>query len=217
MDTCDGIPSVSEEPLRAFLNTGFQHPAWDVVMASLSSWAVWWPFAVVGALGLLLAGGAKGRLTLVAALLAIGVSDGLVCRTLKELVQRPRPHEMQEGVRVVDLKKATPRILAVAKPVNVRISVAPGRIRGGRSFPSSHAANCFALAMVLALSYRRGWVALPVALAVAVSRIYTGSHWPSDVLAGSMIGILCGWGAVWVSGALALRWFPGLFDRPKSA
>lgn len=208
---------MSEEPLRAFLNTGFQHPAWDVVMAGLSSWAVWWPFAVAGALGLLLAGGAKGRLALVAALLAIGVSDGLVCRTLKEVVQRPRPHEMQAGVRVVDLKKATPRLLALAKPVNARISGPPGRIRGGRSFPSSHAANCFALATVLALSCRRGWLALPVALAVAVSRIYTGSHWPSDVLAGGLIGILCGWGAVWATGAAARRWFPGLFDQPKSA
>jgi len=211
------MTGVSEEPLRTFLNTGFHNPALDVVMAGLSSWAVWWPFAVVGGLGLMVAGGSRGRLAVLAILLAIGISDGFVCRTLKELVQRPRPHEMQEGVRVVDLKKASPRFLALAQPVNARVSEPPKHIRGGRSFPSSHAANCFALATVLALSYRRGWVALVVAFAVAVSRVYTGSHWPTDVMAGAIIGILCGWGAVWGTRVVARRLIPGLFGSPKAA
>jgi undecaprenyl-diphosphatase len=64
----------------------------------------------------------------------------------------------------------------------------------GRSFPSGHAANNMAVATVLLLFFpRRGWLYLPVALLIAYSRIYTGSHWPLDVVAGMLLGIAGGW------------------------
>ena len=67
----------------------------------------------------------------------------------------------------------------------------------GRSFPSGHAANNMAVATVLILFYpRRGWLYLPVALLIAYARIYTGSHWPLDVIAGIILGIGGGWLAV---------------------
>ena len=67
----------------------------------------------------------------------------------------------------------------------------------GRSFPSGHAANNMAVATVLILFYpRRGWLYLPVSLLIAYARIYTGSHWPLDVLAGIILGIGGGWLAV---------------------
>ena len=57
------------------------------------------------------------------------------------------------------------------------------------SMPSSHAANWFAATMVLFLFYRRSlWFMLPLALGVSFSRIYNGVHYPSDVLAGAIIG-----------------------------
>jgi membrane-associated phospholipid phosphatase len=66
--------------------------------------------------------------------------------------------------------------------------------RSNTSFPSSHAANAFALAWVLARRYRR-WAAAPWVLAalVAVSRVYLNRHYASDVLVGSAIGVLCAW------------------------
>jgi len=59
------------------------------------------------------------------------------------------------------------------------------------SLPSLHAANLFALALAATLADRRlGFVAYPVAAAVAWSRVYGGVHWPGDVLAGAVWGSL---------------------------
>ncbi|WP_411080470.1 bifunctional phosphatase PAP2/diacylglycerol kinase family protein [Streptomyces sp. cmx-18-6] len=58
------------------------------------------------------------------------------------------------------------------------------------SFPSGHAASAAAFATGVALE-SKGWGAViaPVAVAVAASRVYTGVHYPSDVLAGAALGV----------------------------
>ncbi|MFL3866145.1 phosphatase PAP2 family protein [Streptomyces griseobrunneus] len=58
------------------------------------------------------------------------------------------------------------------------------------SFPSGHAASAAAFATGVALE-SKGWgaVVAPVAAAVAASRVYTGVHYPGDVLAGAALGI----------------------------
>ncbi|MCG6963401.1 MAG: phosphatase PAP2 family protein [Acidobacteria bacterium] len=67
-----------------------------------------------------------------------------------------------------------------------------GRLRqGGESFPSSHAAHAFLIAAVLdATVHRTGWrwVFYPAASAVALSRVQTGVHFPTDVIAGGALG-----------------------------
>jgi len=57
------------------------------------------------------------------------------------------------------------------------------------SFPSGHTATAFALATVLSLWYPR-WTAAWLALAAVVgwSRVGLGSHFPSDVIAGAVLG-----------------------------
>ena len=67
---------------------------------------------------------------------------------------------------------------------------------GGKyGFASSHAANFFGLASFLALYFRqRKWSILFLSLAtlVAYTRIYLGVHYPGDVIAGALIGVLFG-------------------------
>ncbi|MFD7276599.1 bifunctional phosphatase PAP2/diacylglycerol kinase family protein [Streptomyces sp. NPDC059862] len=58
------------------------------------------------------------------------------------------------------------------------------------SFPSGHSASAAAFAAGVALeSSAWGAVVAPVAFSVAMSRVYTGAHFPSDVLAGAALGV----------------------------
>ena len=67
------------------------------------------------------------------------------------------------------------------------------RSRSNASFPSSHAANAFALAWVLARRWRRGAVAFYLfAALVGFSRIYLNRHFASDVLVAALIGVAAG-------------------------
>lgn len=60
------------------------------------------------------------------------------------------------------------------------------------SFPSGHAINSFAVATVFARQYEDKrwvpWVAYGTAALISISRVAVGQHYPSDVLAGSLLG-----------------------------
>ncbi len=61
-------------------------------------------------------------------------------------------------------------------------------------FPSGHVARDTFLLLIV-----HGWPRLAVGLAlalVALSRIYPGAHWPSDVLGGLLLGAAVAWGAL---------------------
>lgn len=87
---------------------------------------------------------------------------------IKNIVNRPRPFLSDES------------LIPLIRP-------------GESSFPSGHAASSFAAATSLFL-YRKkaGLPAYLLAGAIAFSRLYIGVHYPTDVLAGMVIGIVCG-------------------------
>jgi membrane-associated phospholipid phosphatase len=66
------------------------------------------------------------------------------------------------------------------------------------SFPSGHSGASFACATVLykKLQHRYGIPAVILAAMIALSRLYVGVHYPTDVLAGILIGIAAGAAAV---------------------
>jgi undecaprenyl-diphosphatase len=60
-----------------------------------------------------------------------------------------------------------------------------------RSFPSGHATVAFALAFVILLRDRkRGWPLFCLASFIGLSRVVVGVHYPSDILAGALLGFL---------------------------
>lgn len=68
--------------------------------------------------------------------------------------------------------------------------------RASHSFPSSHASVSFAFAVATALAARHWYWALPaltIAALISWSRIYLGLHFPSDIVAGALVGAASGW------------------------
>lgn len=157
-------------------------------MALLSSLDFWMPFLILGVVAAAVLGGFKTRAALLAVVLAVAVTDGGVVNALKKWANRPRPHQV-EPARVVKLAKTHPRQLGLFKAPVVRTSTPETGAITGRSFPSGHTADNFAAAAVLSLFFRRwGWTYFLAAAGIAYSRIYTGSHWPSDVLFSVFLG-----------------------------
>lgn len=205
-----------DQQLLFLINRTWTHPVTDRVMAVASSFDFWWPLLLLGAIVAVIWGGFRWRVFILAAALAVGITDGLVVGTLKEVVGRPRPHDSLAGVRSLDLEPLHPRFLALGKPLRVKLSSVGIRPPRGNSFPSGHAANNFAVAAVCAAVFRRRgwWLFFPAAL-VAYSRVYVGSHWPLDVVVSALLGTAIG--LLTVAGLEALwRWKAGSW-LPKLA
>jgi undecaprenyl-diphosphatase len=203
-----------DQHLFFLINHTWTAPWLDMPMAAASSWDFWWPLGLVGGVLLLIFGGRRGFVFLLLAGLSVGVTDALVVDTLKGAVGRPRPHEILEGVRTIDLANAQPRFLALARPLRVKYSVARIHPPAGNSFPSGHASNNFAVATVCALVYRRwGWVAFLPAAFVSYSRIYVGSHWPLDVVVSCFLGAGIALLVVAFASWIWTRWGPKFLPR----
>lgn len=107
-----------------------------------------------------------GLLVLAALIVMLGINDAV----LKNAVQRIRPFLVDPAIK--NLVQAH-----------------------GYSFPSGHTASAFAAAGVLWQRSPKwcGAAALLVAVLIALSRIYLGVHYPSDVLGGALIGSGIAW------------------------
>ena len=82
------------------------------------------------------------------------------------------------------------------------------------SFPSGHPTNSFACAWVLFRRVPRKWgiPALVMAVLIALSRLYVGVHYPTDVIGGFVIGMCSACLALWLV-PKAERKFPALAEK----
>lgn len=97
---------------------------------------------------------------------------------------------------------------------------------GGLAMPSAHSANSFAAATVFTLMYlRHSWGKVAVyclAALIAISRVYIGVHYPTDILVGSIVGVLDGlivfglykWTQPWLSKKMP-KWIPEVEPEVK--
>ena len=176
------LPAIDESLFR-FLNQKLANPVFDVLMPFLSGNPLFVPAVMVVVLLVLWRGGCKGRIYALMVAILLGVGDPFVCNPLKHYFQRPRPF-----VTLPDARR--PGTDAVAPGGDGLGQVPAGNPRRAHnSMPSAHAFNWGALAMITFIYYRRSWrFMVPLALAVAYSRIYNGVHYPSDVLVGLLLG-----------------------------
>jgi membrane-associated phospholipid phosphatase len=80
--------------------------------------------------------------------------------------------------------------LIVKRPRPVLEGLPPlGGAPSSLSFPSAHATSSFAVATAMARVEPLGALAFVLAFALALGRPYLGMHYPSDVLAGALLGV----------------------------
>jgi len=83
--------------------------------------------------------------------------------------------------------------LIVKRPRPVLEGLPPlGGAPSSLSFPSAHATSSFAVATAMTRVEPIGALAFVLALALALGRPYLGMHYPSDVLAGAVLGVALG-------------------------
>jgi undecaprenyl-diphosphatase len=142
----------------------------DALMVGVSSRWFGAAVAVAIAAAIAIACGRRRAALLVALAVALAVSDLVGAQVLRPLIGRMRPCFALAG---------TARVLVPVSDVG--------------SLPSLHASNFFAMAAVAWAAGRRlGIAAVAVAAVVALSRVYLGVHWPTDVIAGAAWGTACG-------------------------
>jgi len=210
-----------DKTLLLFINRQWTNPFLDRLMAIMTNFDVWLPILVLAVVVLLWRGNFQVRTFVIVTLLTLALTDGVFTQFMKKLVNRPRPTQALAEVREVSLQKTKPAILGVWRPIQVSLSEPPEGPVIGRSFPSGHAINNTVIATLAILFFGRlgSLYVVPAAL-VSYSRVYCGSHWPSDVMVSIIFGI--GFSLVFASLAnliyqkIASKWFPKFFKSRQS-
>ena len=134
----------------------------------------WMPMAIVAVWCLLRHNSWRGALLMVFSVAMLFLlSDFVIASTLKPWIARLRPSH-------------DPAIMDMLTYVN-------GYRGGNYGFPSNHASNGFAVAMFLALLYRKPCITACTVLwacGSCYSRLFLGVHFPTDILVGALLGCL---------------------------
>lgn len=156
-----------DEAILLFVQSNLRTPALTLVMrlfSRIGDAGIGWI-----ALGILLLIFARTRRRGAVMLGALCTEYVLCDLVIKKLVLRPRPYLVIQQLELLVAQESS------------------------TSFPSGHSASSFACAYMLTRLFGKkgAWAYLPATL-IALSRIYVGVHYPSDVAAGVLFGTLVG-------------------------
>ena len=168
-------------------------PLLDSLMQVASSRLAWVPVLLLALRPLWRAYGASWWRVLLPLALSVATTNWLASAWIKPWVSRPRPCQVASLLPLLHL---------------------PAGCSASYSFLSTHTADLVTLVFGLIwMLPRMPWplkvLWLNWALLVAISRVYLGQHYPSDVLAGFMLGILAALGCQWLRHRL-----PSVPQRP---
>jgi len=126
----------------------------------------------------------KTRKVGVTSVLALVITFLVVNLGIKNMVARTRPYEVVEGlINLVDKQKDF-------------------------SFPSGHAAHAFAVGVVILILMPRkvGVPIFVIAILMAYSRLYIGVHYPTDVIAGILLGTAIALISIFIVNKICSMW-----------
>jgi membrane-associated phospholipid phosphatase len=176
------------------INTGMSNAFFDWLMPILRNKKVWIPLYIFVIAYFTYNYKLKGLYLVLFLAAAVGIADSTSAGIIKPLVNRNRP--CQE----------------VSYKQEVISRVACGT---GKSFPSSHATDHFAIAIFMITVFFRKWkwiiyVGIFWAAAISFAQVYVGVHFPIDVIFGMLWGSLIGF----LVAKLCIRYLP-IFDYKK--
>lgn len=151
-----------------FIQNTFKSPLLDKIMTSITALGNMGIFWILLILIFLTTKEYKkiGKIMIVSLI----INTIIVNLLIKPLFDRTRPFEIVEGIRLLVLKPTDP------------------------SFPSGHSAISFCMLTVILLFSKSNVInvmATVLAFLIAFSRLYLYVHYPSDVVVGSIIGVIC--------------------------
>jgi len=181
-----------DQILFSWINQDLANPFLDAIMPYWREKMTWIPlYAGILIISFLKFSWKKALVFIILLAGTVGVADQISSQWIKKSVKRVRPCNDQL------LKK------------EVHLLVDCG---SGYSFTSSHATNHFAIASFIAFalfSNKKMWRILLLfwAGSIAFGQVYVGVHYPLDVTIGAILGILIGWGMLWLFWYLEGRQF----------
>jgi len=176
--------------LFRLINLSWRNGFFDWLMPILSSAPFFGPVLIAILIWVFCKGGTRGRVLVLMLIFGLCFANGAVFDPIKHAVGRLRPCTVIPDAFV---------------PPSIGKSTSD-------SMPSSHAGNWFTATIIVLIYYRKTlWYLLPLAIGVSYSRIYNGVHYPSDVLAGAVLGAGSGAFFVWTLHSLWQWLGPRLF------
>ena len=148
------------------ISTGFLDKFFSII-TNVNNWYI--TYLIL--LGILFfKGGRIGKIAVLGIIVLITVTDQTGYKLLKEFFERARPCNALSNV------------------------LTPLGCTGSFSFPSNHALNNFAAAAFFSKLFPKYKIVLFVSASlVAISRVYLGLHYPSDIIAGAALGMIFGY------------------------